>query len=165
MNSISHRGWEIRALANEREASTCATAMANSEPWLTLQISDKILLRALSDATREVFVITRDERITGSLILNLNGPLQGYIQNVFVIPEFRNKGIGGRLIAFAEERIFRAHANVFLCVSSFNEKAQRWYYRLGYEKIGELNNYLVAGESELLLRKTRGPISVYGTRA
>lgn len=63
---------------------------------------------------------------------------------------------GGEL---AEERILRDVPNVFVCVSSFNTEARRLYLRLGYEPVGELKDYIVAGHSELLLRKTTGPVS------
>jgi ribosomal protein S18 acetylase RimI-like enzyme len=43
-------------------------------------------------------------------------------------------------------------------VSSFNPRARELYERLGYEFIGELKDYLVRGHSELLMRKTIGPI-------
>ncbi len=62
------------------------------------------------------------------------------------------------MIAFAEERIFQNHPNVFLCVSSFNPDARRLYERLGYEYIGELKDFIVAGHSELIYRKTLGPM-------
>ena len=45
-----------------------------------------------------------------------------------------------------------------MCVSSFNQDAQRLYLRLGYELVGELKNYIVAGYSESLLRKTIAPL-------
>ncbi|MCY7307899.1 MAG: GNAT family N-acetyltransferase, partial [Rhodoferax sp.] len=69
------------------------------------------------------------------------------------------QGCGTELMAFAEKRIFRDHANVFLCVSGFNAAARRFYRRLGYVEVGELTDFLVVGQSEWLMRKTRGPIS------
>jgi ribosomal protein S18 acetylase RimI-like enzyme len=63
------------------------------------------------------------------------------------------------MLSFAEERILATVPNVFLCVSSFNEGAKRLYRRLGYEVIGELRDYVVEGHSEILLRKTTGPLS------
>ena len=35
----------------------------------------------------------------------------------------------------------------------------RRYQRLGYRLVGELADYIVSGHSELLLRKTRGPLA------
>jgi ribosomal protein S18 acetylase RimI-like enzyme len=46
-------------------------------------------------------------------------------------------------------------------VSSFNHGARRLYERLGYREVGELANYIVEGYSEILLRKTRGPLTTY----
>ena len=51
---------------------------------------------------------------------------------------------------------------MFLCVSSFNPRARALYERLGYELVRELTDYIVAGHSELLLRKTVGPIRDFG---
>jgi ribosomal protein S18 acetylase RimI-like enzyme len=55
-------------------------------------------------------------------------------------------------------RIFRDTPNVFLMVSDFNAAARRFYERLGYLAIGEVPEFLVAGRSEILMRKTRGPM-------
>jgi len=41
---------------------------------------------------------------------------------------------------------------------SKNSAAQRLYFSLGYEKVGELKDYLVLGHSEIILRKTTGPV-------
>jgi ribosomal protein S18 acetylase RimI-like enzyme len=65
------------------------------------------------------------------------------------------------MMRFAEERIFRQSPNVFLCVSSFNRRAQKFYERLGYACVGELTDFLVPGHSEILLRKTRGPLLAF----
>jgi len=86
------------------------------------------------------------------------GPLRGYIQIVCVDPSVRSSGLGSRLVAFAEARIFRDSPNVFLCVSSFNPRARALYERLGYETIGEIRDFLLRGHSEVLMRKTIGPL-------
>ena len=39
--------------------------------------------------------------------------------------------------------------------------AQRWYRRMGYQVIGELKDYLVGGHSEILMRKTVGPLILF----
>jgi ribosomal protein S18 acetylase RimI-like enzyme len=152
---------EIRPLGGDDEAEACAVMMATSEPWLTLRRGIDSCRRVVGDTTRERYVALRDGRLAGLLILNLQGAFVGYVQTVCVAEESRGHGIGRALVAFAEERIFREHANVFLCVSSFNAGARRLYERLGYALVGELTDYIVAGHSELLLRKTRGPLATY----
>jgi ribosomal-protein-alanine N-acetyltransferase len=119
--------------------------MAGTEPWITLRRDYEACLRVVRDETRERYVAHERERLAGLLILNLRGAFVGYIQTVCAAPECRGRGVGTALVAFAEERIFREHRNAFICVSD----------RL----VGELTDYVVAGHSELLLRKTRGPLT------
>lgn len=150
--------FRVRPLASTADLAACAALMASSEPFLTLKRDYEASLRLLRDPDRERYVAEVGERFAGFLILNLQGAFVGYLQTICISPEFRGKGLGAALVGFAEERIFREHPNVFLCVSSFNPSARRLYERLGYHLVGELTDYLVAGHSELLMRKTRGPI-------
>jgi [ribosomal protein S18]-alanine N-acetyltransferase len=133
--------------------------MASSEPWLTLGRTYEASLRIVQDPTREVYVARDDGGLAGFLILCLTGAFVGYIQTVLVQPDRRGHGIGSRLLEFAEQRIMRESPNVFMCVSSFNDAARRLYERLGYKVVGELTDYIVEGYSEILLRKTRGPLT------
>jgi ribosomal protein S18 acetylase RimI-like enzyme len=131
--------------------------MADSEPWATLQRDFNASLKIITESSREVYVASVNGEIAGFIILLMQGPFIGYIQSVCVASGWRSRGIGSQLMAFAEKRIFSESPNVFLCVSSFNEGAQRLYERLGYKVIGELRDYLVSGHSEILLRKTIAP--------
>ena len=149
----------IRPLETREEAEACARMMAGTEPWITLRRDCDACLRVMLDATRERYVAYRGDRLAGLLILNLKGGFVGYIQTVCAAPEFRGTGLGTALVRFAEERIFREFTNVFICVSDFNHGARRLYERLGFRLVGELTDYVVAGHSELLLRKTRGPLT------
>jgi ribosomal-protein-alanine N-acetyltransferase len=154
----------IRLAQSPDEIRTCAEMMAASEPWITLRRSYEIGLRWLQDATREIHVALIENEVVGFLILSLRGPFSGYIQTICVAPGWRNRGLGRKLIEFAEARIFRQGPNAFLCVSSFNAAAQRLYQRLGYMRVGELRDYIVAGHSEILMRKTLGPIADFQAR-
>jgi ribosomal protein S18 acetylase RimI-like enzyme len=147
----------IRPLATPAEAEACAAFMAASEPWVTLGREPETCLRLLQDPALERYVAYTEERLAGCLVLNLQGPFVGYVQVVCVAPDFRDLGLGSALVAFAETRIFRDHPNVFLCVSSFNQGARRLYERLGYTQVGELPDFIQAGHSEFLMRKTQGP--------
>ena len=148
----------IRPMLNPEEAHACCQMLVSSEPWITLPTSYDLCLKAQLDPTRESYVALVNETIAGFITVNLGGPLRGYIQVICVAPGHRNHGIGRKLIALAEERIFRESPNVFLCTSSFNTAAQRFYARLGYERVGEFKDYVVQGHSEFLLRKTLGPV-------
>ena len=149
----------IRPLATRDEAEACARMMAGTEPWITLRRDYGACLGVVLDETRERYVAYRGDRLAGLLILNVKGAFVGYIQTVCAAEEFRGTGVGTALVAFAEERIFRDFRNAFICVSDFNPGARRLYERLGFRLVGELTNYVVAGHSELLLRKTRGPLT------
>jgi ribosomal-protein-alanine N-acetyltransferase len=148
----------IRAIAAADEASQCAAMMCATDPWLRLGRNYDECLGILGDTTCETYVAEDGGRIAGFVMINMHGAFIGYIRAVCVAAESRGSGLGSQLIAFAEERIFRDSPNVFLCVSSFNERARALYERLGYEPIGELRDYLVRGASEFLMRKTSGPI-------
>jgi ribosomal protein S18 acetylase RimI-like enzyme len=151
-------GSDIRALQTQAEIEACAQLMAASDPWLTLGIPYSACLATASNESRERYVAHVDGAFAGFVILNLQGGFTGYLQTIAVVPQFRSRGVGAALVRFVEERIFKDFANVFICVSGFNIRAQQFYARLGYETVGELHDYLVAGQSEILLRKTRGPI-------
>src|SRR5262245_25905316 len=149
----------IRPLSGKEEAELCAREMSDSEPWLTLQRTYEHAIRALTDPAREVYVALLKDTPCGFIMVNMIGPFRGYIQIICVFPECRDQGVGRQLIHFAEERIFRDSPNVFLCVSSFNTNAQRFYEQLGYKRIGEIDDYVVEGHSEFIMRKTIGPLA------
>ncbi len=158
----SHRhAVEIRKLQDTAEAERCAQVMSTSEPWITLRRSYNDSFKMLTDPSREIYLAVVQGQIAGFMILNMKGAFVGYIQTVCIFPEWRNTGIGTTLIAFAQERIFQDVPNVFMCVSSFNQNAQRLYERLGYRVVGELKDYIVPGHSEILLRKTIAPLTEY----
>ena len=152
---------QIHAFSRAHDLPAMAGLMAASDPWLTLGRSAESCLAVLKDDSKERYAAFQGDAFAGFLILNLRGAFVGYLQTVFVAPQVRGGGVGTALVQFAEERIFSAHPNVFLCVSAFNAGARRLYARLGYAPVGELTDFLAAGQSELLLRKTRGPIGSY----
>jgi [ribosomal protein S18]-alanine N-acetyltransferase len=151
----------IRRLGNRAEAEACARMMAASEPWITLRRDAAAALVIVEDPGRESYGAFLGGELAGFVILVMHGAFTGYIQSVCVAPERRGRGLGRRLMAFAEERILRETPNVFLNVASFNPDARRLYERLGYEVVGELRDYIVPGHSEILMRKTTGPLSEF----
>jgi ribosomal-protein-alanine N-acetyltransferase len=147
---------DIQPLGAAGDLDWCARTMATSDPWLTLGRDVDACRSALSNPAKERYIVRADGERAGLLILDMNGVFAGYIQSICVAASARSRGIGSRVIAWAEDRIFRDSPNVFICVSSFNTDAQRLYTRLGYETAGVLRQFMVDEHDELLLRKTRG---------
>ena len=152
---------EIRKLQNVPEAEICAGMMSSLEPWVTLKRDYDSSLKIIIDPAREVYLALAGDQIAGFTILVIHGALVGYIQSICVAPPWRNKGIGGQLMAVAETRIFQEAPNAFIMVSSFNPDAERFYHRLGFETIGELKDYIIPGHSEFLLRKSIAPLTEF----
>jgi ribosomal protein S18 acetylase RimI-like enzyme len=161
VRSTPPEALEILKIRSEEDARRCAEIMISSEPWITLRRTYEQAFGFLTDPNRERYVGLVDGRLVGFIVLIMKGIFVGYIQTVLVWPEWRGRGIGTELMGFAERRILRDTANVFLCVSSFNLKALKLYERLGYERVGELTDFVVPGHSEIFLRKTIGPLSEF----
>ncbi len=156
----------VRVTAGDRaRAEACALLMVASEPWVTLQRSFDSAISALQDHGKELHVVLADDDVAAFVLLDLRGPLAGYIQSICVRPDLRGRGLGAALIGWAEQRTLRDSPNVFLCVSSFNVGARRLYERLGYAVVGCFPNFIVREHDELLLRKTVGPWIEFKTAA
>ncbi|HUV54844.1 MAG TPA: GNAT family N-acetyltransferase [Candidatus Krumholzibacteriaceae bacterium] len=153
----------IQRLESVEQAEACARTIAESEPWITLGRDYDESLTILTDPSREVYLAMDGDEVAGFVALEMEGVFTGYVKSIFVSPPYRGRGVGTRLMSFAEDRVFRERPNVFLCVSDFNGGARRFYERLGYEAVGELRDYIVRGRSEILLRKTIGPLAEFGS--
>ena len=149
----------IEPSQTSEELRECASLMSSMEPWITLRRNYKQSLETANEPLSEVYIAKIGEEPVGFAIIQLRGPFAGYVKSILVKPEWQRKGVGKRLMKFLEERIFSEHPNVFLCVSSFNTRAQGFYRGMGYEVVGELRDYIVRGHSEILMRKTVSPIA------
>jgi [ribosomal protein S18]-alanine N-acetyltransferase len=155
---------DVSPLNAANEARICAEMLLTTEPWITLRLTPDDAVARFTDTRNETYVIRDDQAIAAFIVLNMNGLLAGYIQTVCVRSDRRGEGLGSALIRWAENRIFRDSPNVFICVSSFNPEAQRLYERLGFEHVGVLRDFAVAGHDELLLRKTCGSWAEFRNR-
>jgi ribosomal protein S18 acetylase RimI-like enzyme len=145
-------------MSSESEAKAAARMMAATEPWTSLGFGYEACLPRTSDPEKEHLGAFFDGELVGFLILDMRGPFAGYIQTVCVDAPRRSHGLGTALISVAEKRVARDSPNVFLCVSTTNDRARRLYEELGYVRIGEIPDYLAQGHTEILMRKSSGPI-------
>jgi [ribosomal protein S18]-alanine N-acetyltransferase len=146
------------AAAAPDDYECCARVMASSEPWITLGRDLEGCRAALVRPGTELFVArdlaSKDQARPSGFVLLARYGLAGspYIASIAVAPESRGRGVGSQLLRFAEEH-YAGSGHLFLLVSSFNHRAQNLYREHGYEFVGELKDYVVAGQSELILHK------------
>ena len=139
--------------AGEADIEWSAQLMAGSEPWITLRQDLDACRSKLRRPGSELFIAREGGKRLGFILLFPYG-LAGspYISSVAVEADARGRGLGTRLVEFAEKHYAGRH-HLFLCVSSFNQRAQELYRRLGYERVAEFPDYVVEGHSELLFHK------------
>jgi ribosomal-protein-alanine N-acetyltransferase len=142
----------------------CALMMSDTDPWITLGMNYSQCLNAFEGDCKEVYIVSIENDIVGFVILQVCGTFSGYIQTICIREDSRGQGFGTMLLEFCERRILKFSPNVFICVSSFNSEAIRLYYEFGFKLVGELDNFVKEGFTELLLRKTVGARVGYRAR-
>jgi len=152
-----HEKIIIRLTADPKNISVCALMMSESDPWITLEMNYEQCLKAFEGGCKEIYVVEAENVIAGFVIIQTCGTFSGYIQTICIDEAYRGRGFGKKLLHFCEQRILKFSPNVFICVSSFNKGAIKLYYEFGFKLVGELENFVKAGFTELLLRKTVGP--------
>jgi len=141
--------------ALEPEFDWCALSMARSDPWLTYRCSVEWSREVLNWPGSSLYVAAAGKPV-GFMLLHPRGFLGSpYIAAVVVTEEFRGRGIGSRMLKFAEE-VFAGTRHAYLCVSSFNSRAFALYERHGYVKVGDLPDFIADGYSEFLMCKRLG---------
>ncbi len=77
----------------------------------------------------------------------------GYIRALAVAPDRRSEGIGSLLLGYAEQSVAKQAANIYVCASSFNRRAQAFYRKAGYRKVGAIPGLIMPGASEYIFWK------------
>lgn len=140
--------------ANTEDRQWAARLMADSEPWKTLHRTLEDCERSVSDPLYHIFIARNESERAGFIMLQDAGVAGSpYVKSIAVHPLYRGKGVGTRLLTFAEEYYRERSRHIFLCVSSFNTRAQQFYRSNGWINVGELRDYVVEGYSELLFYK------------
>jgi ribosomal protein S18 acetylase RimI-like enzyme len=148
----------------EADRDACAAIMLDLPLMARYGVTTAEAARAgLADAfggTCRGLVAEEDGRTVGLVIYTLRGTFvhSGYVRTVAVAPDAQGRGIGRRLMDAVEAAIFAQGPNVFLLVSTENAGAQRFYEGRGYRRIGEIVDYVRRGITEIVYRKTLGPI-------
>ena len=82
----------------------------------------------------ELYVVCEDNKIVGFLRLNYRGPIVAWIEDIYIVPHYRNKGIGTTVIAAAEDIVKSRVGYEAICIDVVlrNAKAVSLYHQLGF---------------------------------
>jgi ribosomal protein S18 acetylase RimI-like enzyme len=140
------------ATGDEREWA--ARTMAGSDPWVRLGRGLEACRVVCTRPGYEMWVAREGSEPLGFALVHPRGVAGSpYLASIAVAEAARGRGVGARLLAFAEDRFRPEARHFFLCVSSFNAGARRLYERAGYEPVGLLKDYVVDGADEVLMHK------------
>jgi ribosomal protein S18 acetylase RimI-like enzyme len=141
----------MRADELEAAAQCIASGEIFSRYGLTLESTAELLAR-----TRGELVVARLRAETvGVAIYWTDGtmPAPAYLRLLAVRDGARGEGIGAALLRYVEEQVARCRPDLFLCCSTTNVGARRFYERHGYQAVGILTDLVVQGIDEVLYRK------------
>ncbi len=140
--------------AGKSDRDWVARQIASSEPWITLGTTLENCLKFCHSSEYNVFVAWSGDELSGGMVIHPRGlASQPYLKSIVVDSRFRSQGVGSELLSFAEEFYRAEFRHFFMCVSSFNPRARALYEKLGYTKVGEFEDYILEGKSEILLHK------------
>lgn len=150
-------GPSVRLLPFEpHSVHPLAEAIAAMEPWSVMNIrADRLAaLLASPDAGVCRYLISLGGVDAGVVSIRfpwLKGP---YLELLAILPHAQNRGIGRNIMAWFEVTARRHEArNVWVCASSSNAKALRFYERHGFQAVATLPGLVAEGYDEILLRK------------
>lgn len=142
------------------KAKDLAALILHTDPWKRMDTTMKdVRASAKAMSTARYVVAAYDGRkLVGVASLQM-GFLGGAYLNLLAVHDgYRSYGIGRKLIAESERVVFKKYKNFYLCVSSFNKRAIKFYRGLGFKEIGLIRELMIRGHHEHLYRKTKGPI-------
>ena len=141
------------------EQSSCASlaaGIAAIEPWSVMNYPAETLAAFLArpDGGVSRYVVSVNGEEAGVVSVRhpwLKGP---YLELLALLPEAQNHGIGSSIMAWFESAGLKHGArNLWVCASSFNARALRFYERHGFARTATLPGLVADGYDEVLLRK------------
>jgi ribosomal protein S18 acetylase RimI-like enzyme len=133
-----------------------ADELCRLDPWKTLGYAPQAFVRLITQtepgvSTRAIVV---EGNCLGLVIVREAWLLGPYLRILGILPVAQGSGIGGEVIDHLCDEARQSGArNFWACVSGFNRRAQGFYYRHGFTVVGTLDDLVIEGQDELLLRR------------
>lgn len=88
----------------------------------------------------KAYILERDNQVAGYALLSFTfsqevGGKVAWLEELFMLPEFRGQGLGKEFFAFMEANVESKVSRIRLEVEPDNERAKRLYESLGYEDL------------------------------
>ncbi len=144
------------ARLSKEQTISLGIALSRINPWKELGTEPEAISgRCGTKGNKEPgWGIFFDEKPVGLLQVKPKWLLGPYLELIALLPEGQSRGIGTAVMKWFEHQAVQAKSrNMFLCVSTFNDKAIKFYSGLGFEKVGVIEGLIVDGYDEILMRK------------
>jgi ribosomal protein S18 acetylase RimI-like enzyme len=126
------------------------------EPWSVMNYPADRLAAFLASAGGGVarYVVSVDGEEAGAVSVRHPWLMGPYLELLALLPRAQNQGIGSSIMAWFETAALQHGArNLWVCASSFNERALRFYERHGFTTAAMLPDLVADAYNEILLRK------------
>jgi len=112
----------------------------NDYSWLNKQeknISNEILKIKIN--AKEIYVVQKEEELIGWLRYNLFWDSIPFMNMIYFLEKYRNKGFGKKLVNYWENEMGKKGYSNILTSTLSNEEAQHFYRKIGFKEIGGFN--------------------------
>lgn len=132
--------FRVYASTRAEELAVVDWSEAQKESFLRMQSSAQLQHYATHYPGAEYQIILQDDVPIGRIFVDRSGDSL-LLMDIALLPEYRNRGIGTRLIEALQDEAGRAGRSILLHVEPFNP-ACRLYQRLGFQPCGMSGIYL-----------------------
>ena len=132
-----------------------AERLVAMDPWRTLQYRADALADYLGrpDAGFTRFTVTVAGLAAGLMALRYPWLKGVYLELLAIFPPHQGQGLGQELLLWVERQCRPHTKNLWTAVSSFNQPGRRFYEKHGFREVARLEDLIIAGQDEILLRK------------
>lgn len=81
----------------------------------------------------KLYFISYNDLQVGFIHLGSRGDQIDWLEEIFVLPEYQNLGIGTKAIQLIEEIVSKYSASLYIEAAARNQKAIKLYHRIGYD--------------------------------
>lgn len=148
-------GATLRPLSPANAASL-GEALAAMPPWSTIGWPADRMTASLRRKVPSVrrFEIVADGELAGIAVIQNPFLIGPYLQIFAMLPPFQGRNLGTRVLEWMETEARSVGARqLWLCVSTFNTRAQSFYERFGFRPAVVLDKLASDASDEILMRK------------